>query len=142
MFNEDTRVKIPALLTLSRLGFEYLPLNSLVSNNKNLSLQEPQSYVFADIFTQSIAKINPNATQSDIQTTLKELFLELENDDLGLKFYQRLTSQSQAVKLIDFANFDNNTFYAITELTYKNGQDEFRPDITLLINGCPLPLSS
>lgn len=143
MFNEDTRVKIPALLTLSRLGFEYLPLKSLVSNNKNpfanpyLSLQEPQSYVFADIFTQSIAKINPNATQSDIQTHLKRAILELENDDLGLKFYQRLTSQSQAVKLIDFANFDNNTFYAITELTYKNGQDEFRPDITLLINGLP-----
>lgn len=80
MFNEDTRVKIPALLTLSRLGFEYLPLKSLVSNNKNpfanpyLSLQEPQSYVFADIFTQSIAKINPNATQSDTNHLKRAIF--------------------------------------------------------------------
>jgi type I site-specific restriction-modification system R (restriction) subunit len=29
-------------------------------------------------------------------------------------------------------------FNVVTELTYKNGDDEFRPDITLLINGMPL----
>jgi len=35
-------------------------------------------------------------------------------------------------------NFNNNSFHVVTELTYKNGDDEFRPDITLLINGMPL----
>ncbi|HPJ15971.1 MAG TPA: DEAD/DEAH box helicase family protein, partial [Spirochaetota bacterium] len=34
--------------------------------------------------------------------------------------------------------FNNNSFHVVTELTYKNGDDEFRPDITLLINGMPL----
>lgn len=38
-------------------------------------------------------------------------------------------------KPIDFKNFKNNSFHVVTELTYKNGDDEFRPDITLLING-------
>ncbi len=42
------------------------------------------------------------------------------------------------MKLIDFENFDNNTFNVVTELTYRNGEDEFRPDIILLINGMPL----
>ena len=42
------------------------------------------------------------------------------------------------IKIIDFENFDNNTFNVVTELTYKNGEDEFRPDIILLINGMPL----
>ncbi|MBF4308084.1 type I restriction endonuclease, partial [Vibrio anguillarum] len=41
-------------------------------------------------------------------------------------------------KLIDFENFSNNSFHVVTELTYKNGDDEFRPDIILLINGMPL----
>ena len=35
-------------------------------------------------------------------------------------------------------DFNNNSFHVVTELTYKNGDDEFRPDITLLINGMPL----
>ena len=61
----------------------------------------------------------------------------LDNEDLGKAFYERLTERS-GIKLIDFANFDNNSFHVVTELTCKNGDDEFRPDITLLINGMPL----
>lgn len=42
------------------------------------------------------------------------------------------------VKLIDFDNIGNNTFHFTAEFTCKNGQDEFRPDITLFVNGLPL----
>lgn len=45
---------------------------------------------------------------------------------------------SSEIKLIDFEDFQNNSFHVVTELTYKNGDEEFRPDITLLINGMPL----
>nr|HPM35169.1 DEAD/DEAH box helicase family protein [Spirochaetota bacterium] len=50
---------------------------------------------------------------------------------------QMLTANS-GIKLIDFKDFNNNSFHVVTELTYKNGDDEFRPDITLIINGMPL----
>lgn len=63
--------------------------------------------------------------------------MALDNDDLGQAFYESLVGTS-GTKLIDFKNFDNNSFHVVTELTYKNGDDEFRPDITLLINGMPL----
>lgn len=43
-------------------------------------------------------------------------------------------------RIIDFENFDNNTFNVVTELTYKKDDDEFRPDIILLINGIPFCL--
>src|SRR5699024_5042952 len=42
------------------------------------------------------------------------------------------------IKLIDFQDFSNNAFHVTTELTCKNGEEEFRPDITVLINGMPL----
>ena len=48
-----------------------------------------------------------------------------------------LTSTS-GIRLLDFNNFANNSFHVVTELTCKNGDDEFRPDITILINGLPL----
>ncbi|CAN5514097.1 hypothetical protein BH10BAC5_BH10BAC5_16780 [soil metagenome] len=46
--------------------------------------------------------------------------------------------ETSGIRLIDFNNFENNFFNVVTELTCKNGDDEFRPDITLLINGMPL----
>jgi len=61
----------------------------------------------------------------------------LANEDLGKAFYEKLTERS-GLRLIDFENFENNSFHVVTELTCKNGDDEFRPDITLLINGMPL----
>jgi type I restriction enzyme R subunit len=42
------------------------------------------------------------------------------------------------LKIIDFENFENNTFNCVTELEFEKGLDAFRPDITLLINGLPL----
>ena len=32
----------------------------------------------------------------------------------------------------------NNIYNVLTELPYQNGEDEFRPDVVMLINGMPL----
>ena len=40
--------------------------------------------------------------------------------------------------MIDFDDLANNSWHVVTELPFVNGEDEFRPDITLLINGMPL----
>ena len=61
----------------------------------------------------------------------------MDYEDLGKKFYERLTATS-GIKLIDFEKFENNSFHVTTELTCKSGDEEFRPDITVLINGMPL----
>jgi type I restriction enzyme R subunit len=75
------------------------------------------------------------------KTKQKDYWLTLlfywSNEDLGKAYFEKLTSES-GVKLIDFENFENNSFHVVTELTYKNGDEEFRPDIILLINGMPL----
>ena len=129
-FNEDTRVKIPAIITLTRLGYKYLSLKN--------AKWDIETNIFTDIFSESIRKINSfDLTDKDIERELKEITNILDYDDLGEEFYKRLISPT-GIKLIDFENFDNNTFNVVTELTCKNGDDEFRPDITLLINGMPL----
>jgi len=128
-FNENTRVKIPAILHLCRLGYEYLSL----SNAK----WDESTNIFSDIFSESIIRINPDSEDLDIERLFEDVSLALDNEDLGQKFYEMLTASS-GIRLIDFKNFENNSFHIVTELTYKNGDDEFRPDITLLINGMPL----
>lgn len=128
-FNEDSRVKIPGILHLTRLGYDYLPLKDAKWNIDN--------NIFTDIFLKSVQKINDGLTENDAKRLLDEVSLSIDNEDLGKAFYERLIQKS-GIKLIDFENFDNNTFNVVTELTYKNDEDEFRPDIILLINGMPL----
>ncbi len=49
--NENTRVKIPAILHLCKLGYEYVSLaNAKRDENTN---------IFTDIFNESILRINP-----------------------------------------------------------------------------------
>lgn len=127
-FNEDSRVKIPAILHLMKLGYTYIPFkeqNRIEDNN-----------IFPNIFIPKIAEIN-GITENEAKRILDEINLELDYEDLGKKFYERLTATS-GIKLIDFANFNNNDFHITTELTYKAGDEEFRPDIAVLINGMPL----
>ncbi len=128
-FNENTRVKIPAILHLCRMGYAYL---SLAKANRDESTN-----IFTDVFTKSILKINDGLEQSDIKRILEKVSLTLDNEDLGQAFYKMLTATS-GIKLIDFNDFSRNSFHVVTELTFKNGDDEFRPDITVLINGMPL----
>jgi len=127
-FNENTRVKIPAILHLTRLGYEYVSLKN--------TIRDEDANIFTKIFSESINRINANKF-IDTQKILNELKDLLDYEDLGRAFYKRLVADS-GVKLIDFVNFENNSFHVCTELTCKNGEDEFRPDITILINGIPL----
>lgn len=129
IFNEDSRVKIPAILHLTRLGYTYLPL-------KGLKWDETSNIV-PSLFRESVAFINPSATPHEIDNALDQLNLFLDNEDLGKQFYERITDTS-GLKIIDFENFDQNKFHVVTEFTCKKDGDEFRPDITLLINGLPL----
>lgn len=128
-FNENTRVKIPAILHLCRLGYNYVSLTK--------AKWDLETNIFSEIFEESIKRINPELKESDIKRLLEDISLVLDNEDLGEAFYNMLISTS-GTKLIDFKDFNNNSFHVVTELTYKNGDDEFRPDITLLINGMPL----
>lgn len=132
-FNEDTRVKIPALIHLTRLGYKYISLN-----NQNHRF-DSNTNIVADIFENEILKLNPRASKELIIRELQNIQEELNFDDLGKAFYRRLIGKGEgALKLIDWDNFASNTFHITTELTNKNGEDEFRPDITVFINGLPL----
>lgn len=128
-FNEDSRVKIPSILHLCRLGYDYLSLKDVNWNE--------ETNIFPEIFLKSIEEINHELEEGEAKRLLEEVSLLLDNEDIGKAFYERIL-QKTGHKIIDFENFDNNTFNVVTELPYKNGEDEFRPDIILLINGMSL----
>ena len=114
---------------MCRLGYEYVSLST--------ANWDEGTNIFTDIFNSSLSRINPDVETSDLKKVFENVSLALDSEDLGQAFYNMLTDTS-GIKLLDFKDFSNNSFHVVTELTCKNRDEEFRPDITLLINGIPL----
>ncbi len=134
-FSEDSRVKIPALLHFTRLGYKYF---SLKDDSYNI---DPETGIIVNEFRKHFERLNGAADLpiDAFNGALSKIKQALGIDDLGREFYKTLTgTDGGEYKLVDFDNPENNSYLVTTELTNKNGEDEFRPDITVFINGLPL----
>ncbi len=120
--NEITRVQVPALMHLAKLGYDFIPTNS----KPNL---DTATNILIDSFTQAFERLNPTKNAQDSLTEMKK---RLNDNDLGKSFYEYLLKSEH--QIIDFDNPNNNLYEMMAELPYKS----FRPDATLFINGLPL----
>ena len=134
---EDSRVKIPALVHFTRLGYTYM---SIKDKERNVDY-DGDTNIFYSQFLYAINRINhAEFTLDDVKKIIDEIKIKLDNDDLGKSFFNILQSGINDIKLIDFDDESGiqNDYTVVTELPYENGDDNFRPDITILINGMPL----
>ena len=131
-FSELTRVQIPAALHLMRMGYTYLP-----RNGKEIAERDPDTNILVSVFKEKFLTFNNYLTDEDFERELANIKLELDQNDLGRSFFKRIQGQEGAV-YIDWENPEANTFHLALEVTCQNGQDEFRPDIVVFINGLPL----
>ncbi|GAA9461873.1 hypothetical protein BTM444_00130 [Helicobacter pylori] len=124
-YNEITRVQIPALMHLAKLGYDF------INSKENKPNLDTATNILIDSFIQAFNQLNPNPTKN-AKDVLAEMKKRLNYDDLGKSFYEYLLKSEH--QIIDFDNPNNNLYEMMTELPYKS----FRPDITLFINGLPL----
>lgn len=74
VYNENSRVKIPALVHLTRLGYEYLSLKQV--DGKIC----PDTNIFKPLFWDGINRINGcSLPERDIDRLLEELAIKLSN---------------------------------------------------------------
>ena len=137
VFNEDTRVKIPATIQFMRIGYEYQSL-------KDIDLHTA-TRIAMNRFAPAIRRINgKNYSDAEILALVEEIHSVIRNNDMGQAFYNWLIDPQDRIKLIDFDNVENNDFAVVDELIFgKDGAESeregsFRPDINVLINGIPL----
>lgn len=128
-FREKTRVQIPAILHLSRLGYTF--------RSKRGLKWDKETNILIDIFSDAIKKINKNITNSQIEEIYSKIKVSLLNDDLGKAFFE-LLQKREGIRLIDFVNVENNDFSCTYEMPFENEGSDFRPDVTVYINGLPL----
>ena len=137
VFNEDTRVKIPATIQFLRLGYHY---QSLKTDDVDIDFH---TKIFVNRFKPALETINGRKfTYDEIKAVITEIHNVLKNNDLGKEFYNWLINPQEKVKLIDFDDITKNDFAVVDELPFSivAGTEEgsFRPDINILINGMPL----
>lgn len=137
IFNEDTRVKIPATIQFLRLGYEYQSL-------KDIDLHT-ETRIAINRFKPAVERINGRSySNAEINAILDEIHSVIRNNDMGRAFYRWLINPQDKPMLVDFEHIENNNFAVVDELTFgKEGSESekegsFRPDITVLINGIPL----
>ncbi len=121
-YNEITRVQVPALMHLAKLGYDFI-------SQKDKPKLDTATNILTDSFTQAFERLNPNKNAKDVLAEMKK---RLNYDDLGKSFYEYLLKSEH--QIIDFDNPNNNLYEMMAELTYKS----LRTDITLFINGLPL----
>ena len=135
IFNEDTRVKIPATIQFLKIGYEYQSLKEadIDFNTK----------IFINRFKPALEKINNrDFSYDEIKNIMSEIDSVIRNNDMGKEFYNWLINPVDKVKLIDLDTISNNNFAVVDELPFSIYEDteegSFRPDINILINGIPL----
>ena len=132
-FSELTRVQMPAMVHLTRLGYKYY--GKITKDMANIKY-DPDTNILIEEFKKKFLELNPSF-EANVDNILKEIKQELDYDDLGKTFYNRIIN-SYPYKFIDFENENNNSYYCTAEFTCERDEDNFRPDITLFINGLPL----
>ena len=141
-FNENSRVKIPALVHLSRLNWQYVSVKETPVSDFDL-----RTNIYFPSFKKALSFLNNDRKYDDTALALYysgRLSVALDADDKGRQFYEYLQDGLDGVQLIDLKNAENNIYEYMTELPCgrkpdgEDADDTFRPDITLFVNGLPL----
>lgn len=162
IFRETPASKVPALLLLQALGYEYLP----PAQARSLRGQRSDEVLLTPVLEGALATLNqrPPApglpllplAEAGVRTSVEALRrFPLErgyvaanrhlHELLTLGRYHETTTatgerRSHAVRYIDWETSANNSFHVTEELAVaRPGRaDSFRPDIVLYVNGIPL----
>lgn len=91
-----------------------------------------------DAIEEAIAKLRTFDTGSLLQKNM--LFMDYLQNGITVKFFVKGEEQASIVRLVDYENVKNNTFYVVNQFTFLENGNNRRPDIILFINGLPLVL--
>lgn len=122
-FSEATRVQMPAMVHLTRIGYTYF---GKLSEDKNGTVYDGDTNILLPIFEQQFKRLNPEHEGEYLQV-LKDIRKELNDDDLGRGFYNRLKAVSP-VKLISTIS---ETIHSILQPSLPARTDKMSFDLTL-----------
>ncbi|MGN6802895.1 MAG: type I restriction endonuclease subunit R [Ginsengibacter sp.] len=150
----ENHIETFAIETLQSLGWEYLYGLAIAPGAEQQERESYEQIILTERLRKAVSTLNPNipkpAQEQAIQKVLQiystdllhnnETFHEYLVEKVKIPYQQDGYERSHEVALIDFDNWQNNTFLAVNQYTIiENGQNK-RPDVLLFVNGIPLVL--
>ncbi|GAW92770.1 type I restriction endonuclease subunit R [Calderihabitans maritimus] len=142
--SERGAVQNPLIRYATEMGWHYL-----VPEEAERLRRGETGLILRDIFINQVQRLNPGVVD---HLRAEELIKRIERISptiegnlaaweylMGLKtIYVAEEKRERNVRLIDFKNWEANTFHVTDEFRYTNGTHSIRADVVFLINGVPM----
>lgn len=115
-----------------RTGFDAPILETVVE----ASILRLNPEVPASARTEALSKVRRMGT-TDIMAN-NEAFHTMLTDGVAIEYFKGGQTIGMNVKLVDFSNWENNSFHVVNQFVMKENQNEKRLDVVLFVNGLPL----
>jgi len=140
---------------LEEQGYKYFYGPDIAPYWKNPQRENFDSVILEKEFKKSLKSLNPNVPESAINEAYQNI-LNLGSSDLmanNEKFHNFLTdgisveylkdwkNKTANIKLIDFENIENNSFWVVNQFVIKENNNQKRLDLVIFVNGLPLVIS-
>lgn len=91
-----------------------------------------------DAIEEAIIKLKTLDTGSLVQKNM--IFMDYLQNGIEVKYFVNGEETSSIVRLMDYDDIQNNTFYIVNQFTFLENGHNRRPDVILFLNGLPLVL--
>ena len=145
LFTEDTYEQ--AIIELfENMGYDHIYApdldrdysSPLLDNELRSSLVRINRGLPVEAIGEALAKLKDFDTGSLLQKNI--IFMDYLQNGITVKFFVKGEEQSSIIRLIDYQNVKNNSFYVVNQFTFLENGNNRRPDVILFINGLPLAL--
>ena len=108
--------------------------------------------LYEDVIYSSIENINRDLHSAAIDEAIKKLqnfengsviqknivFMDYLQNGISVNYLDNGEEKSAIVKVVDYENPNNNSFYISNQWTIEHGRDNKRPDVIVFLNGLPV----
>ena len=148
----ENDIELYAIEELERLGYSYIYGPDIAPDSDHSQRESYDQVVLVNHLKEAIAKLNPTIPHLAQEDALKqvlrigspdlltdnEAFHRMLTEGISVTYKKEGNQRGDKIKLVDFDNAANNTFYVVNQFTVIENNNNKRPDVILYINGLPL----
>lgn len=146
-FNEDEYEKSIIEYLHDELGYEYRYGPDVARTSEAFD-----DAFLPDVIQEALWHINPDLSSKVVEAAIDKLkniegatlisknkaFMDMLQNGVEVRHFDGEDDQTELVKLIDYENPKNNSFFVVNQWTYIERGTNKRPDVIVFVNGLPL----
>lgn len=148
----ESAIETFAIELLEQLGYQYLYGPDIAPDSETPERERFEDVLLLERLRAAVGRINPGLPADVREEAIKriqrlnspeliannEAFHRLLTEGIKVNYQDRGQQRGELVRLVDFADPDNNEFVVANQFTVIENHRNKRPDLVLFVNGLPL----